>query len=58
MGRRKKDRKDKLLRAFETTKPLDDRLKEEAEARYMSVSALIRSILEAHYAEREAEYER
>lgn len=52
MGRKKKDRRDKLLRAFETTRPLDDRLKAEAEERYMSVSALIRQILEQHYEER------
>lgn len=49
MGRKKKDRSNKLLLAFETTLPLKIRLIEEAEKRYMSVSALIRQILEEHY---------
>jgi hypothetical protein len=52
MGRKKKDRSDKLLRSFETTKPLDDRLREEAFIKHKSISALIREILELHYEER------
>jgi hypothetical protein len=49
MGRKKVDRSNKLLMAFETTIPLRDRLIEEANNKYMSVSALIRQILEEHY---------
>jgi hypothetical protein len=49
MGRKKVDRSNKLLMAFEATIPLKDRLLEEANTKYMSVSALIRQILEEHY---------
>lgn len=52
MGRKRKNRDDKLLIAFETTKPLKERLVEEAENKYMSLSALIRQILEEHYENR------
>ena len=52
MGRRKIDRSDKIMQAVEITKPLKDRLKEEAELRDMTVSALIREILERYFEER------
>lgn len=52
MGRKKKDRTNVILMAFESTKPLKERLEEEAQERYMSVSALIREILEKHFEER------
>ena len=52
MGRKKKDRSNKILMGFEATIPLKVRLEEEAENRYMSVSALIREILERHFEER------
>lgn len=49
MGRRKKNREDRVLRAFEISKELDEMLKKDADSHYLSVSALIRSILESHY---------
>ena len=49
MGRRKTDRSDKIIIGFESTVPLKIRLEEEAKRRYMSLSALIREILEKHY---------
>ena len=52
MGRKKKDRSNIILMAFQTTIPLKERLEEEAEKRYLSVSALIREILERHFEER------
>ena len=52
MGRKKKDRSNKLLRAFETTIPLDQRLKELAFTKNVSVSAVIREILETYFEER------
>lgn len=52
MGRKKKDRSDKIIIGFEGTLPLKVRLEEEAENRYMSLSALIREILERHFEER------
>lgn len=52
MGRKKKDRTDKILIAFEATKPLKDRLEEEAAKRYLSLSALIREKLEKTYEDR------
>ena len=52
MGRKKVDRSDKRIQTFETSQPLIDRLKEQAERRGMSVSALIREILEKHFEER------
>lgn len=51
-GRPTKDRRDKLVMGFEGTIPLKSRLEEEAQKRYMSVSALIREILEKHFEER------
>lgn len=52
MGRKKKDRSNKILLAFEATKPLKERLEAEAEARDMSVSAVIREKLEKSYEDR------
>lgn len=52
MGRKKTDRSDKRMRAFESTKPLDDRLKQRAKAMKISVSALIRIILEDYFESR------
>lgn len=54
MGRRKVDRSDKIMQTFETTKPLKARLKMQAKSRGMTVSALIREILEQHFEERRA----
>lgn len=53
MGRPKKNRADKVMQAFESTKPLKSRLKEEAVGRGITVSALIREILEQHFENRE-----
>lgn len=52
MGRKKVDRSDKLMQSFEITKPLKVRLEAKAEKREMTVSALIREILEAYFEER------
>lgn len=52
MGRKKKDRSNKIIIGFESTFPLKVRLEQEAKRRYMSVSALIREILERHFEER------
>jgi len=52
MGRKKKDRSNKILLAFEATRPLKVRLEEEAERRDMSVSAVIREKLEKSYEDR------
>ena len=54
MGRRKVDRSDKIMQTFETTKPLKARLKMQAKSRGITVSALIREILEQHFEERRA----
>ena len=51
-GRPAKDRSNKIIMGFEGTIPLKTRLEEEAEKRYMSISALIREILERHFEER------
>jgi len=51
MGRKKLDRSDKIMQAFETTKPLKARLKERAKRQGITVSALIRNILEAYFEE-------
>lgn len=53
MGRRKLDRSNKIMQTFESTKPLSSRLKEVAHDRQMSVSALIRYILEQYFENRE-----
>lgn len=52
MGRKKKDRSNKVMQSFESTSPLKERLEKEAEERYMSLSALIREILERYFEER------
>ena len=52
MGRRKVDRSNKIMQAFETTIPLKTRLKKIAKQREMTVSALIREILEQYIEER------
>ena len=50
MGRKKVDRSNKVMQTFESSKPLVDRLKAIAQERSITVSALIRYILE-HYLE-------
>lgn len=52
MGRKKIDRSNKIIIGFEGTLPLKVRLEEEAARRYMSLSALIREILERHFEDR------
>lgn len=52
MGRRKLDRSDKVMQSFETTKPLRVRLIYLARLRGITVSALIREILERYFEER------
>lgn len=52
MGRKKIDRSDKVIQTFESTKPLKFRLVEIAEKRNITVSALIREILEKYFEER------
>lgn len=53
MGRKKVDRSDKLIQSFETSRPLALRLKETASERGITVSALIRYILEHYFENRE-----
>jgi predicted DNA-binding protein len=53
MGRRKIDRSDKVIQTFESSKPLIDRLKSTAKTRGITVSALIRYILEHYFENRE-----
>ena len=53
MGRHKVDRSNKVMQTFESTKPLVDRLKTTAKERDMTVSALIRYILEHYFENRE-----
>lgn len=53
MGRKKLDRSDKVMQTFESSKPLIDRLKTTAKERGMTVSALIRYILEHYFENRE-----
>lgn len=52
MGRIKLDRSDKIMQTFESTKPLKQRLVELARHRNITVSALIREILEKYFEER------
>jgi hypothetical protein len=52
MGRKKVDRSDKIMQTFETTKPLKDRLYEYAKTHKVTVSALIREILEKFFEDR------
>ena len=53
MGRKKVDRSDKVMQTFESSKPLVARLKVTAQARGITVSALIRYILEHYFENRE-----
>ncbi len=53
MGRKKLDRSDKIMQTFEATKPLKKRLETQAKKRNITVSALIREILEKHFENRE-----
>ena len=53
MGRKKIDRSDKVIQTFESSKPLIVRLKETAKKRGITVSALIRYILESYFENRE-----
>ena len=53
MGRKKIDRSDKVMQTFESTKPLINRLKTTAQERNVTVSALIRYILEHYFENRE-----
>ena len=46
MGRKKVDRSNKVMQSFEATRPLKIRLEELAEKKGITVSALIREILE------------
>ena len=52
MGRKKVDRSDKVMQTFESTKPLKARLEWAAEKRGITVSALIREILQKAFEER------
>ncbi len=53
MGRRKKDRRDKVMQTFETTRPLKARLQMVAERKNITISALIREILERYFEDRD-----
>ena len=52
MGRKKVDRSNKIMQTFETTRPLKARLKQKAALKGLTVSALIREILEKYFEER------
>ena len=52
MGRIKLDRSDKVIQTFESTKPVKARLQKEAQKRNITVSALIREILEQYFENR------
>lgn len=52
MGRRKIDRTDKVIQSFESSKYLKIRLKKIAKTKGITVSALIRNILESYLQER------
>lgn len=53
MGRKKIDRSNKIIQSFESTKPLKIRLIEVAEEKNITVSALIREILERFFESRD-----
>lgn len=53
MGRKKVDRSNKLIQTFESTRPLKLRLLERAKSRGITVSALIREILERYFENRD-----
>ena len=52
MGRKKVDRSDKIRKSLETTKPHRERLIEKEKRKEITVSALIRELLEKHFEER------
>lgn len=52
MGRKKVDRTNKVIQSFESTKPLKARLEALAKKKNMTVSALIREVLEKQIEER------
>lgn len=52
MSRPKVDRSNKVMQTFESTKPLKARLQDRAKKRNITVSALIREILEKYIEER------
>lgn len=49
MGRYKLDRSNKVIQTFESTKPLKERLENKAQQKNITVSALIRYILEEYF---------
>lgn len=53
MGRKKVDRQDKVIQTFEASRPLTLRLKETAQRKNITVSALIREILEKYFENRD-----
>lgn len=53
MGRKKVDRSDKIMQTFESTKPLKERLLKQAKDKGITLSALIRQILEKHFENRD-----
>lgn len=53
MGRSKIDRSNKVIQSFESTKPLKARLEQLASEKNITVSALIREILEKHFENRD-----
>ena len=53
MGRKKVDRSDKVIQTFESSRPLISRLRETAEKKNITVSALIRDILEKYFENRD-----
>lgn len=54
MGRKKVDRSNKIMQTFEATRPLKARLEMHAKAQGITVSALIRNILEEYFEDRRA----
>jgi len=52
MGRQKLDRSQKVMQTFESSKPVKERLQKEAQKRNITVSALIREILEQYFENR------
>lgn len=53
MGRKKLDRSNKVMQAFESTKPLKARLENLAQEKNKTVSAIIREILEKYFENRD-----
>ena len=53
MGRKKVDRSDKIMQSFEITKPLKERLLKLAKKKKITVSALIREMLEKVFEDRD-----